>query len=194
MLASSVLSWWLTLPIQKWRRQMLGTCPRTNVWQFPTYSRRRIPAFLPFGIKASRVCIQERTRKPEVHCNLIFIRGNMTVIWNHDFMCMIHYWFIQSVIYSLVKVLVYQPRSAILFTYSYWYLVANSGIYRSAPGNLKYTVTWFSSEETLGIRMQIFYRNTTQSGSQRSIWAVDSVAELLWRSLVSLLVEVIMMA
>ena len=28
---------------------------RTNVWQSPTYPRRRIPAFLPLGIKASCV-------------------------------------------------------------------------------------------------------------------------------------------
>ena len=33
-----------------------GSCSRTNAWQFPTYPRRRIHAFLPFGIKAGRVC------------------------------------------------------------------------------------------------------------------------------------------
>ena len=54
---SSVLSWSLTQPIWERRRQLLGTCSRTNVWQFPTYPRRRIPAFLPFGIKASCVCL-----------------------------------------------------------------------------------------------------------------------------------------
>ena len=43
------------------RRQLLGTCSRTNVWRFPTYFRRRIPAFLPFGIKASWVCTKTIT-------------------------------------------------------------------------------------------------------------------------------------
>ena len=32
------------------------SCSRTNAWQFPTYPRRRIPAFLPFSLKAGRVC------------------------------------------------------------------------------------------------------------------------------------------
>ena len=31
------------------------SCSRTNAWQFPTYPRHTIPAFLPFGTKATRV-------------------------------------------------------------------------------------------------------------------------------------------
>ena len=34
-----------------------GSCSRTHAWQVPTYPWRRIPAFLPLGIKASRVRI-----------------------------------------------------------------------------------------------------------------------------------------
>ena len=47
---------WLHLSFRGHRPYRIGgydcSCSWTNAWQFPTYPRRRIPASLPFGIKA----------------------------------------------------------------------------------------------------------------------------------------------
>jgi hypothetical protein len=49
-LASSALSRSLTL------RSNNCSCFRTNAWQLSTYPRRRIPVFIPYGIKSS-LCV-----------------------------------------------------------------------------------------------------------------------------------------
>jgi hypothetical protein len=48
-LASSSVSWSLTLP----SKEQDGSCSMTNTWQLSTHQRRRIPTFIPHGIKAS---------------------------------------------------------------------------------------------------------------------------------------------
>ena len=60
------LSFRSTLPIWERREQLLRTCSRTmaNVRQFPTYLRSRIPASLPFGIKARLVCLPGTCNMP----------------------------------------------------------------------------------------------------------------------------------
>ena len=51
---------WIHLPFRgHWPcrlRSNNGSCSRSNDWQHPTNPRRRIPAFIPHGIKAS-VCV-----------------------------------------------------------------------------------------------------------------------------------------
>ena len=59
---------WIHLPFRgHWPyrlRSNNGSCSRTNDWQLSIYPRRRIPAFIPHGIKAS-LCVGRPVPSPD---------------------------------------------------------------------------------------------------------------------------------
>ncbi len=81
--------WWIHLPFRgHWPyrlRSNNGSCSRTNDWQLSIYPRRRIPAFVPHGIKANLCVLFESGIECRNFDAIVVLFGlhNWSLIWRH---------------------------------------------------------------------------------------------------------------